>query len=109
MDSHMAGQLYVKGIWVNDFSKEGLHAGADMTSLRLDRDRRAIVHRSEIEHQVSDVIYGGGGGGGVDLNFFFFFCAGEFDVGEGHRSETAMGQSILSAVIGGVNLMYLCM
>ena len=59
MDSHMAGQLYVKGIWVNDFSKEGLHAGADMTSLRLDRDRRAIVHRSDIEHQVSDVIHGG--------------------------------------------------
>eukprot|EP00118_Oscarella_pearsei_P021228 m.237397 g.237397 ORF g.237397 m.237397 type:complete len:353 (+) comp40145_c0_seq62:2410-3468(+) len=51
MDASMNGQLYVKGIWVTDFSNEGLHAGADMCWLRLDRDRRAIIHRSNIEHR----------------------------------------------------------
>lgn len=52
MDAHLHGQVFVKGVWVNDMRKDGLSAGVDFYRMRLDRDRRAVVHKSDIDHQV---------------------------------------------------------
>ena len=49
------GQLYVKGVWVSDLSKDGLSSGVDFAHLKIDRDRRAVVHLSDIDHQVSSM------------------------------------------------------
>eukprot|EP00753_Platysulcus_tardus_P018261 PLAT6801.1.p1 GENE.PLAT6801.1~~PLAT6801.1.p1 ORF type:complete len:798 (+),score=388.86 PLAT6801.1:43-2436(+) len=48
-----AGQLFVKGIWITNLSGDGLYSGVDLADLRLDRDRRAVMHMSDIEHRVS--------------------------------------------------------
>ena len=52
---HYTGQLYVKGVWVSDLSKDGLAAGVDLVHLKIDRDRRAVIHLSEIDHQISSM------------------------------------------------------
>ena len=52
MDTHLAGQLYVRGVWVTDMKTDDLVAGVDFYRMRLDRDRRAVVHKSDIDHQV---------------------------------------------------------
>ena len=49
------GQLYVKGVWVSDLSKDGLASGVDLVHLKIDRDRRAVIHMSEIDHQISSM------------------------------------------------------
>ena len=49
------GQLYVKGVWVSDLSKDGLSSGVDFAHLKIDRDRRAVMHLSDIDHQVSSM------------------------------------------------------
>lgn len=49
------GQLYVKGVWVSDLSKDGLASGVDLVHLKIDRDRRAVIHLSEIDHQISSM------------------------------------------------------
>lgn len=49
------GQLYVKGVWVSDMSKDGLVSGVDFVHLKIDRDRRAVVHLSDIDHQISSM------------------------------------------------------
>lgn len=49
------GQLYVKGVWVSDLSKDGLASGVDLVHLKIDRDRRAVIHLSEIDHQLSSM------------------------------------------------------
>jgi len=53
--SHFKGQLYVKGVWVSDLSKDGLASGVDLVHLKIDRDRRAVIHLSEIDHQISSM------------------------------------------------------
>lgn len=53
LDDEHKGQLHVKGVWVSDLSKDGLSSGVDFFQLRIDRDRRAVNHRSDIDHQVS--------------------------------------------------------
>lgn len=53
--SHYKGQLYVKGVWVSDLSKDGLASGVDFVHLKIDRDRRAVVHLSDIDHQISSM------------------------------------------------------
>ncbi|XP_062518650.1 uncharacterized protein LOC134193825 isoform X1 [Corticium candelabrum] len=55
MDTHLAGQLYVRGVWVTDMKTDDLVAGVDFYRMRLDRDRRAVVHKSDIDHQVSSM------------------------------------------------------
>jgi hypothetical protein len=55
VDSSLAGQVFVKGIWVSDMREDGLKAGVDFYRMRLDRDRQAVVHKSDIDHQVLDV------------------------------------------------------
>ena len=55
IDDHYKGQLYVKGVWVSDLSKDGLASGVDFAHLKIDRDRRAVVHLSDIDHQVSSM------------------------------------------------------
>ena len=49
------GQLYVKGVWVSDLSKDGLASGVDFAHLKIDRDRRAVVHVSDVDHQISSM------------------------------------------------------
>jgi hypothetical protein len=55
VDSSLAGQVFVKGIWVSDMREDGLKAGVDFYRMRLDRDRQAVVHKSDIDHQVSSI------------------------------------------------------
>lgn len=52
---HYKGQLYVKGVWVSDLSKDGLASGVDFVHLKIDRDRRAVIHLSDIDHQISSM------------------------------------------------------
>ena len=53
LDKNYGGQLHVKGVWVSNLSKDGLASGVDFFQLKIDRDRRAVIHRSDIDHQVS--------------------------------------------------------
>ncbi|OWF51344.1 uncharacterized protein LOC110449313 isoform X2 [Mizuhopecten yessoensis] len=55
LDESLAGQMYVKGLWVSDLSQEDLAAGVDFTSLQLDRDRNAVPKPSEIDHMMSGI------------------------------------------------------
>ena len=55
VDAHYKGQLYVKCVWVSDLSKDGLASGVDLVHLKIDRDRRAVIHLSEIDHQISSM------------------------------------------------------
>ena len=49
-----SGQLFVKNIWVtDDFKEEGLVTGVNLRSMPMDRDRRAMVGRNFVEHQVN--------------------------------------------------------
>ena len=44
----------VKGVWCADMQEQfGLGSGLNLTSLRLDRDRRAVVHASDLESQAA--------------------------------------------------------
>ena len=53
LGSEHKGQLYVKGVWVSDLLKDGLMTGVNFHNLRMDRDRRAVIHFSDIDHQIS--------------------------------------------------------
>ena len=54
LDERHRGQLYVKGIWIADLAAEhGLTSGLNLKHLRLDRDRRAVVHASDLENQAA--------------------------------------------------------
>ena len=55
VDACYKGQLYVKGVWVSDLSQDGLASGVDLVHLKIDRDRRAVIHLSEIDHQISSM------------------------------------------------------
>lgn len=55
LDEELRGQLYVKGIWINDLSDDRLSTGVDFFEMRLDRDRAAVLRRSDIDHQVSSM------------------------------------------------------
>ncbi|KAL6040713.1 RING finger protein B, partial [Balamuthia mandrillaris] len=55
LDPTMDGDLYVKGVWITNLKEDGLRTGVDMQHLRLDRDRRAVLHISDLEHQVSSM------------------------------------------------------
>jgi hypothetical protein len=53
LDERLAGDLFVKGIWIADHSKDGLRTGVDLREIRLDRDRRSVAHPSDVEQQAS--------------------------------------------------------
>ena len=53
LDDSLGGQLYVKGVWIASLREEGLGSGVDLRHLRLDRDRRAVVHTSDLESQAA--------------------------------------------------------
>jgi len=58
LSPHHKGQLFVKGIWIADMSGDNgdsavLSTGVDFYRLDLDRDRRAVVRTSDLDHQVS--------------------------------------------------------
>lgn len=50
-----SGQLYVRQIWVADLSKDagGMSAGVNLHRLKLDRDRRSVLHQSDMDHTLS--------------------------------------------------------
>lgn len=52
LDDGLRGMLYVKGVWIADMRAEyNLGSGLNLTHLCLDRDRRAVVHASDLESQ----------------------------------------------------------
>ena len=54
LDESLRGHLYVKGIWIADMQSEySLGSGLNLRHLRLDRDRRAVVHASDLESQAA--------------------------------------------------------
>ena len=55
MGDRFSGQLYVRQIWVADMTEAagGMLAGVNLHRLRLDRDRRSVLHQSELDHTVS--------------------------------------------------------
>ena len=53
LDARLASQLYVKGIWIADLAEDGLGSGLNFRSMRLDRDRRAVLHLSDLESQAA--------------------------------------------------------
>ncbi|KAJ8319829.1 hypothetical protein KUTeg_001416 [Tegillarca granosa] len=55
LDTELAGQLYVKGLWVADLTESDLSAGVSFSSLQLDRDRNAVPKPSEIDHLMSAI------------------------------------------------------
>ena len=73
---------YVKGIWVADQRAEGLRSGLDLRELRLDRDRRAILHASDVELQAAALwmrALSSGGSSSVPLlpRFYEMLCQPE--------------------------------
>ena len=48
------GQLFVKGVWVTNGKQDhNLGSGLNLYHMRLDRDRRAVVHSSDLESQAA--------------------------------------------------------
>lgn len=55
LDPQYNHKLYVKGFWISDMKEEGLLMGIDARELTLDRDRRAVVKRAELDNLVSEI------------------------------------------------------
>jgi hypothetical protein len=55
LEPHLQGQLFVRQVWVSNQTRDGLAVGVNFKNLRIDRDRRAVVHQSDIDHQVSSM------------------------------------------------------
>ena len=53
LDQSLTAQLFVKGVWITDLSEQGLGSGLNFKHLRLDRDRRAVLHASDLESQAA--------------------------------------------------------
>lgn len=53
LDTQMSGDFFVKGVWIN--SDPDLVAGVDLSEIRLDRDRAAVLKKSDLQHQVSSM------------------------------------------------------
>eukprot|EP01113_Clastostelium_recurvatum_P005596 TRINITY_DN124_c1_g1_i5.p1 TRINITY_DN124_c1_g1~~TRINITY_DN124_c1_g1_i5.p1 ORF type:complete len:1182 (-),score=354.74 TRINITY_DN124_c1_g1_i5:261-3785(-) len=48
-------QMYCKGFWIADMKDDGLHFGVNLNEVELDRDRRAVVKKNDIDRKVSDI------------------------------------------------------
>jgi len=53
LDPEHAGQLFVRGVYIS--RDPDLAAGVDLYDIRLDRDRAAVLRKSDLEHQVSSL------------------------------------------------------
>ena len=53
LDDRCRGQLFVKGVYITDLGNDGMATGANFNHLKLDRDRRAVVHKGDINSQLS--------------------------------------------------------
>jgi hypothetical protein len=54
LDPHLAGDLFIKQIWIKSMRKEHLLKGVDIgKELLLDRDRRCAANHAEVEHAVN--------------------------------------------------------
>ncbi|KOO32995.1 sap DNA-binding domain-containing protein [Chrysochromulina tobinii] len=54
LDPQHMGQLFVKGVWVTNGKQDhNLGSGLNLYHMRLDRDRRAVVHSSDLESQAA--------------------------------------------------------
>ena len=52
LDAHFAGLVFVKGIWITSMHGS-LSAGMNFRSMPLDRDRRSVLHASDLESQAA--------------------------------------------------------
>lgn len=55
MEEKYRHKLYVKGFWISDMKEDGLYLGVNLHSMELDRDRRAVVKKFDIDRKVSDI------------------------------------------------------
>ena len=54
LDPQHMGQLFVKGVWVTNGKQDhNLGSGLNLFHMRLDRDRRTVVHSSDLESQAA--------------------------------------------------------
>jgi len=53
LDERCRGQLFVKGVYITSLQDDGMATGANFNHLKLDRDRRAVVHKGDINSQLS--------------------------------------------------------
>ena len=53
LDERCRGQLFVKGVYITSLANDGMATGANFNHLKLDRDRRAVVHKGDINSQLS--------------------------------------------------------
>ena len=51
LDPCHVGRLFVRGVYIVD--DPDLATGVDLANIRLDRDRGAVLKKSDLEHQVS--------------------------------------------------------
>lgn len=52
-DEKLKHKLFVKGFWISDMDEEGgLQHGVDFNDLQIDRDRRAVIKRHDIDRKV---------------------------------------------------------
>ena len=54
LDDRLNGDLFVKNVFISSLKKElDLGSGLNLRNLRLDRDRRAVLHASDLESQAA--------------------------------------------------------
>jgi len=53
LDPEYRGSLYVRGVFISN--EPDLASGVDLHNIRLDRDRAAVLRKSDLEHQVSSM------------------------------------------------------
>lgn len=53
LDEEHAHNFYVRGVWITD--DPDIAAGVDLYDIRLDRDRAAVLRKSDLQHQVSSM------------------------------------------------------
>merc|ERR1719491_1129779 len=53
LDDRHVGGFFVRGVWISHDPE--LAAGVDLHDIRLDRDRAAVLKRSDLQHQVSSM------------------------------------------------------
>jgi hypothetical protein len=57
-DERFRHKLFVKGFWISDMDEEGgLQHGVDFNDLQIDRDRRAVMKRHDIDRKVESILF----------------------------------------------------
>ncbi|XP_065918171.1 RING finger protein B-like isoform X2 [Dysidea avara] len=53
LDDSLHGQLYIREVWIQDMSEEGLDTGVNVYDIKVDRDRNSTEKKSDIEYRSS--------------------------------------------------------